>query len=76
MALERFDEAIDCCDRCLHFDEKNKDVKALRQKAQYQKDAKDRKEKERQERIRKEKEHQRQLEAAFKVSIHDSMRNQ
>jgi len=66
MALERFDEAIDCCDRCLQFDEKNKDVRALRQKAENQKTAKEKRERERQERIREEQEHKRRLEAAFK----------
>ncbi|TFY59271.1 hypothetical protein EVJ58_g5880 [Rhodofomes roseus] len=66
VALERFDEAIDCCDRCLQFDEKNKDVRALRQRAEGQKFAKEEKEKKRQERIRKEQEHKRRLEVAFK----------
>lgn len=76
MALERFDEAIDCCDRCLQFDKNNKDVRALRQKARDLKDAKEKKERDRQERIRKEKEHQQRLEAAYKVSIHGRMRSQ
>jgi tetratricopeptide (TPR) repeat protein len=32
-ALERFEEAIDCCDRCLSFSPDNAGVKALRQNA-------------------------------------------
>ena len=76
MALERFDEAIDCCDHCLQFDENNKDVRALRQKARELKDATEKKERERADTIRREKEHQRRLEAAFKVSIHGRTRSQ
>ncbi|KAF9820967.1 hypothetical protein IEO21_00944 [Rhodonia placenta] len=66
VALERFDEAIDCCDRCLEFDAENKVVRALREKASQQKIVKDRKEREKQERIRREVEEKRRLRAAFK----------
>jgi tetratricopeptide (TPR) repeat protein len=38
-ALDRFEEAIDCCDRCLSFSPENEGVKALRQKALSAKDA-------------------------------------
>lgn len=33
IALERFDEALDCCDRCLAFDKENSSVKAVRERA-------------------------------------------
>jgi len=29
-ALDRFEEAIDCCDRCLSYDTKNDEIKSLR----------------------------------------------
>lgn len=65
MALERFDEALDCCDRCLEFDKNNVGVVALRGKASTKKEEKETKERERLERIRKEQEEQRALKAAF-----------
>ena len=52
--LERYDEAIDCCDRCLCFDKDNKDVRTLRERARQEKTIKDKKERERQDRLRRE----------------------
>ena len=33
IALERYDDALDACDRCLQFDKDNKTVQAAREKA-------------------------------------------
>ncbi|KAI0660911.1 40S ribosomal protein S7 [Cubamyces menziesii] len=66
IALERYDEALDCCDRCLQFDKENKAVQATREKAAKLKEAKERKERERQERIRQEQLKQERLRAAYK----------
>ncbi|KAI0677475.1 40S ribosomal protein S7 [Trametes maxima] len=66
IALERYDEALDCCDRCLDFDKGNKAVQATRDKAAKLKEAKDRKERERQERLRQEQLKQARLRAAYK----------
>ncbi|KAI9000943.1 40S ribosomal protein S7 [Trametes punicea] len=66
IALERYDEALDCCDRCLQFDKDNKAVQATREKAARLKDAKDRRERERQERIRQQQLKQARLRAAYK----------
>ncbi|KAI0352883.1 40S ribosomal protein S7 [Trametes cingulata] len=66
IALERYDEALDCCDRCLQYDKDNKSVQAAREKAAKLKEAKDRKERERQERMRQEQLKQTRLKAAYK----------
>jgi len=66
MALERFEEAIDCCNRCLKFDPENESVRTLCAKAIKRKEAEDKKERERQERIRKEAEKKRRLQGAYK----------
>ncbi|KAJ8481730.1 hypothetical protein ONZ51_g5828 [Trametes cubensis] len=66
IALERYDEALDCCDRCLQFDKENKAVQATREKAAKLKEAKERRERERQERIRQEQLKQERLRAAYK----------
>ncbi|KAI0335537.1 40S ribosomal protein S7 [Cubamyces sp. BRFM 1775] len=66
IALERYDEALDCCDRCLQFDQENKAVQTTREKAAKLKEAKERKERERQERIQQEQLKQERLRAAYK----------
>ncbi|KAL1944214.1 hypothetical protein VTO73DRAFT_3399 [Trametes versicolor] len=66
IALERYDDALDCCDHCLQFDKDNKTVQAAREKAAKLKEAKDRKERERQERIQQEKLKQERLRAAYR----------
>ena len=53
MALERFEECLDCCDRCLHFDPNNGAVASVRQRALAAKEARDQKIKEKEERLRK-----------------------
>ncbi|KAI0052603.1 40S ribosomal protein S7 [Auriscalpium vulgare] len=65
MALERVDEAIDCCERCLQFDAQNAGVKSLREKAVTRKEEKEKKERERQARMRAEEERMRRLTKAF-----------
>ncbi len=67
VALERYEEALDCCDRCLQFDKDNKGVQAVREKAAKLKEEKDRKERERQERIRQEQLKKARLQAAYRV---------
>jgi small subunit ribosomal protein S7e len=51
--LSRFDDAIDCCDRCLEFDADNASVAAVRKKAIDGKQAADRKARESAEREKK-----------------------
>jgi hypothetical protein len=67
MALDKAEEALDCCDRCLAFDQDNQSVLALRHRADEAKAAKDRKEKTRLERLEAEVRTKRQLHAAFQV---------
>ena len=69
LSLERFEEALDCCKRCLEFDPTNPGVQLLRDKAQNGQEAKNKKDLEKQERLRKEAESQRQLELGFKVTF-------
>ncbi|KAF8591342.1 hypothetical protein K439DRAFT_995991 [Ramaria rubella] len=75
IALERFEEALDCCTRCLEFDSNNKSVQQLRDRAQSGKTIQDRKEKEKVERRNKEAEAKRVLNIAYKarniIPIHD-----
>ncbi|OSD04320.1 40S ribosomal protein S7 [Trametes coccinea BRFM310] len=66
IALERYDEALDCCDRCLQFDKDNKAVQETRAKAAKLKEVKERKERERQERERQEQLKQARLRAVYK----------
>ncbi|OBZ76696.1 Hsp70/Hsp90 co-chaperone CNS1 [Grifola frondosa] len=65
VALDRLEEALDCCDRCLQFDPDNKDVQDARVKAADLEDKRDRKERERQEKLLKEKHRKQQLKKAF-----------
>ncbi|KAH8106145.1 ribosomal protein S7e-domain-containing protein [Cristinia sonorae] len=65
VALDRIEEGLDCCDRCLEHDPDNAIVRDLRNRAAKLKEAKDKKEAERLERIRKEKEEERKLHVAF-----------
>lgn len=67
IALDRTDEALDCCDRCLVFDPLNTAVKTISDEAKKKKEVKDRKEKERLERIKKEEEAKRLMKLAFRV---------
>ncbi|KAG6840808.1 hypothetical protein C0991_004163 [Blastosporella zonata] len=66
MALDRTEEALDCCDRCLAFDADNKGVLQLRERATKAKAEKEKREKEKAERLRKEQEAQRLMAIAFR----------
>ncbi|KAF7312063.1 hypothetical protein MIND_00218400 [Mycena indigotica] len=66
LTLERADEAIDCCDRCLKFDPDNKGVQSIRSKTLERKAALEKKEKERLERIRREKAAETKLTLAYR----------
>ena len=67
VALERYEEAVDSCSRCLSFDPTNQSVFALKEKAGKLHDAKISKELEKQERLRIAEEKRRRLHTAFKV---------
>lgn len=67
MALQRLDEAIDCCVRCLDYDPDNKGVQAVLDKGRKAQEAKEKQEQERLERIRKEEQLKRKLRNAYKV---------
>lgn len=69
IALDRIDEALDCCERCLVFDPLNTAVKTISGEAKKKKELKDRKEKERLERIQKEEETKRLMKLAFRVCL-------
>lgn len=66
LALERFEECVDCCDRCLQHDPNNA-VTALRLKALTLKEAQDQKVREKADRLRGELAQQKRLQAAFRV---------
>ena len=68
IALDRLDEALDCCARCLSFDGNNKGVQTVRDQATSAKTEKDRKEQETSTRLRREEEARRRMNAAFKVT--------
>jgi len=65
LALERVDEALDCCDRCLDFDKNNKSILDIRERIMKAKAEKEHKEQEKSQRIRKENEMKRRLNVAF-----------
>ena len=67
VALERYDEAVDSCSRCLNFDPTNQPVFSLKEKAKKLCDAKVKKEQEKQGRLRAAEDKRRRLRIAFKV---------
>jgi hypothetical protein len=69
IALDRFEEALDHCDRCLSFDKNNRSVQVLRERASKAQTEKARKETERLQSIQREQNSQRQLNTAFRVSV-------
>ncbi|KAH9947251.1 40S ribosomal protein S7 [Amylocystis lapponica] len=75
MALDRIDEALDCCERCLEFDKDNKSIQVVRDKAATRKAEKEEKEKERQEKIRREREQEQRMKIALNVSFAYQARN-
>ncbi|KAK2459612.1 hypothetical protein APHAL10511_008367 [Amanita phalloides] len=66
LALERLDEALDCCNRCLEYDGKNQSVHDIKGCVEKAKVEKERKEQERREQTQKEKEKERKFKIAFK----------
>ncbi|KAF8558983.1 40S ribosomal protein S7 [Imleria badia] len=64
--LDRIEEALDCCDRCLLFDPHNQAVHSLRSRTESAKQAKDRQRQENEERLRGEREEKQLLRIAFK----------
>ncbi|KIL68199.1 hypothetical protein M378DRAFT_185237 [Amanita muscaria Koide BX008] len=66
LALERVEEALDCCDRCLSYDTSNQGIQAVKKRMEKAKMEKDEKERRRQERIQKEKEAEWKLKTAFR----------
>ncbi|KAH7914383.1 40S ribosomal protein S7 [Hygrophoropsis aurantiaca] len=66
LALERLDEALDSCDRCLAFDSDNEGVKSIRERILKKQYDQNRKEREERERMQKERESQDRLMMAFK----------
>ncbi|KAG6813462.1 hypothetical protein H0H92_010796 [Tricholoma furcatifolium] len=66
LALDRVEEALDCCDRCLAFDPVNKGVLQLRERATKAKAVKDKRKVEKAERLRKEQEAKRLMDIAFR----------
>jgi tetratricopeptide (TPR) repeat protein len=68
LALERVDEALDCCNRCLACDGQNKGVQDVKVRVEKAKAEKEEKERKRLERIQKEIESERRLKLAFRVS--------
>ncbi|KAF7317097.1 hypothetical protein HMN09_00444400 [Mycena chlorophos] len=66
LSLDRVDEALDCCDRCLQFDGDNKGVQGVRKRALDRKVVLEKKEQDRLERIRLEKEAETKLQIAYR----------
>lgn len=69
LALERFEEALDCCTRCLDFDPSNTNIRQLLDRAQKSKLQKDKETQVRFERLQREAVLKRELRQCFKVSV-------
>jgi tetratricopeptide (TPR) repeat protein len=69
LSLERYEEALDCCTRCLDFDPSNTSVRQLLDRAQKGKLTKEKKMQERIELFNREAEIKRELQLCFKVSF-------
>ncbi|KAF4619617.1 hypothetical protein D9613_005433 [Agrocybe pediades] len=67
MKLERLEEALDCCDRCLSYDPDNSGVNTVKERALKAKEEADRKEREKQERIRREEEKKLKMKMALRA---------
>ncbi|KAF9076545.1 hypothetical protein BDP27DRAFT_1284388 [Rhodocollybia butyracea] len=65
ISLDRLEEAIDCCKRCITYDQDNKGVQSTLERAARLKAAKDKKEQERQQRLRQEHEAKMKLHSAL-----------
>ncbi|EPQ59635.1 TPR-like protein [Gloeophyllum trabeum ATCC 11539] len=75
LALDKLEEALDCCDRCLAYDRDNKGVQGVREKVSRKKEEKDRREREKAEKMRKEREEKMKMRKALEerhiFSVHD-----
>lgn len=69
VALDRLEEAIDCCTRCLEFDKDNEGVLGVLEHAAKSKATKDKVDLERKEKLRQELLAKAKLDSAFKVGI-------
>ncbi|KAI6105448.1 hypothetical protein F5141DRAFT_1123779 [Pisolithus sp. B1] len=67
LSLNRPEEALDCCERCLSFDAHNRAVISVRDRAAKDKAEKDRKQREKEDRLQKERDQKRALQAALKA---------
>lgn len=67
LSLDRVEEALDCCERCLTFDPDNQGIKTVQERATKRKETKEKQERERQERLRKEREEKLAMQTAFRV---------
>jgi len=54
LALERVDDALDCCNRCIEFDKDNKNLLDVRKRVIKAKTVKERKEQERMQKLQEE----------------------
>ncbi|KAF8630218.1 hypothetical protein AX15_003044 [Amanita polypyramis BW_CC] len=66
LALERLEEALDCCNRCLSYESENQGVRDVKERIEKAKIEKDKREQKNQERARKEKETDQKLKIALK----------
>ena len=67
LALERFEEALDCCMRCLEFDPSNESARQLLDRAQTGKQHKEKRIQETALRLEREAELQREMDLCYKV---------
>lgn len=68
LALDRVEEALDCCEHALAIEPDNAAVKAVREKTQKRKEQIEAKQRQKEQKEREEKEAKERLEKAFAVS--------
>ena len=68
-ALERYEEALDCCDRCLAYDSDNGDIRTLRSQLAVLFDKQQERRKRKLEEERKRRLETRKLKLAFQVGL-------
>ncbi|KAG2356973.1 hypothetical protein BDR07DRAFT_1453261 [Suillus spraguei] len=66
LALERYEESLDCCERCLEYDPENKGIRSVRDRSAKAKAEKLRQESGKEERIHNEQRVKKLLQVAFK----------
>lgn len=67
LALDRLDEALDCCERCLSFDGSNQAIRGVQDRVAKAKTEKDCRQREKEERLLKERNERQLLQAALKA---------